>query len=264
MKRYLKIYKILTVQNLKMLMEYRVDFLTGAISFLIEQSIGIAFLFIIFSQIPALAGFSFAQIVFIYGFSLIPKGLDHLLTDNLWIFSGSMIIKGDFDKYLIRPINPLFHLIAEKLQIDAIGEIVIAVILMCSSAAEAGLVITPLGVIMFILVIPFSTAIYTGIKTATASIAFWTKQSFQFVKMFYMVNEFAKYPTTIYSSFIRTVITYIIPFAFTGYYPSLYFLTGENILFNIGGTVIISSLITGIALFIWHKGIGAYESAGGV
>ena len=77
-----------------------------------------------------------------------------------------------------------------------------------------------------------------------------------------MANEFAKYPTTIYSSFIRIVITYIVPFAFTGYYPSVYFLTGENPLFNIGGVVLISTIMLMISLTIWNKGLKAYESAG--
>ncbi len=262
MKRMWKIYKILTVQNLKRLMEYKIDFLTGAISFLIEQAVGIGFIFIIFSQIPDLAGFKFEQIVFIYGFSLIPKGLDHLLTDNLWCLGSFIIKKGDFDKYLTRPINPLFHIIAENFQVDAIGELVVGIILMCSVSGTVGLVITPLNILLFIITIPFSSMIYTSIKIGTSAIAFWTKQSFQVIKVFYMVNEFAKYPTTIYSNFIKTIITYIIPFAFTGYYPSIYFLTGENPLFNIGGTVLISIILFSIAITIWHKGLNAYESAG--
>ena len=80
--------------------------------------------------------------------------------------------------------------------------------------------------------------------------------------MVYGMNEFAKYPTTIYSSFVRTLVTYVIPFAFTGYYPSMYLLTGQNPLFNIGGTALISSIVMSVALFIWHKGLSAYESAG--
>lgn len=262
MRRYLRIYRILMSQNLKKLMEYKIDFMTGAVSFLIEQAVGIGFIFIIFSQIPHLAGFSFEQIVFIYGFSLLPKGLDHLFTDNLWALSSFIIRRGDFDKYLTRPLNPLFYVIAENFQIDAIGELLLGTVLVCTSAFNAGLTVTPISVIIFIAVIPFASLIYTSIKIAASAIAFWTKQSFQILKVFYMGNEFAKYPTTIYSSFIKTVITYIVPFAFTGYYPAMYFLTGENLLFNIGITIAVSIVFMTIAILIWNKGIKAYESAG--
>lgn len=262
MRRALKIYKLLTVQNLKRLMEYKADFLTGAVSFLIDQAVGVAFLFIIFSQIPQLAGFTFEQIVFIYGFSQIPKGLDHLLTDNLWCVGYFIVRKGDFDKYMTRPINPLFHVVAENFQIDAIGELVVGIGLMISVAGQVNLYITPLSVILFIVVIPFAALIYTAIKIGTAAVAFWIKSSGYIIQMLYGMNEFAKYPTTIYSSVVKVIVTYVIPFAFTGYYPSLYLLTGENPLFNIGGTVLISLIFFGIALLIWNKGIKAYESAG--
>jgi len=262
MHRLFKIYRILVAQNLKRVMEYKADFLTGAVSFLIDQTIGIAFIFIIFSQIPQLAGFTFEQIVFIYGFSQIPKGLDHLLTDNLWCVGYFIVKKGDFDKYLTRPINPLFHVIAETFQVDAIGELIVGIALMIYVSGSVNACITPLSVTLFILVIPFSMLIYTAIKITTGAFAFWIKSSGFIIQMVYGMNEFAKYPTTIYSTFVRNFVTYIIPFAFTGYYPALYFLTGQNPLFNIGGTVIISVIFMSISLLIWHKGLSAYESAG--
>ena len=262
MKRILKIYFRLLSQNIKMLMEYRIDFLTGAFSFIIDQVVGIGFIFIIFSQIPQLAGYTLDQIVFIYGFSLIPKGLDHMFTDNLWSVGYFIVQKGDFDKYLTRPINPLFHIIAEKFQIDAAGELIMGIILVCISAGSAGVVFTPLSVVLLIVAIIFASLIYTSIKLGTAALAFWIKVSGQVTQVFYMTNEFAKYPTTIYSDFIRTVITYIVPFAFTGYYPCVYLFTGENPLFNIGGVVIVSSVLMMIALTIWNRGLKAYESAG--
>ena len=262
MKRAWKIYKLLAAQNLKRLMEYKADFLTGAVSFLIDQAIGIAFIFIIFTQIPQLSGFSFEQIVFIYGFSQIPKGLDHLLADNLWCVGYFIVKKGDFDKYLTRPINPLFHVIAETFQVDAAGELVVGVGLIIYSSAGAGLYITPLSVILTILVIPFASLIYTSIKIATSALAFWIKSSGFIIQMVYGMNEFSKYPTTIYSVPVRIFVTYIIPFALTGYYPVMYILTGESPLTSIGTVVLVSILFFVLSLFIWNKGINAYESAG--
>ena len=57
-------------------------------------------------------------------------------------------------------------------------------------------------------------------------------------------------------------ITYIIPFAFTAFYPANYILTGADPLFNIGLPIVISIVMMVIAVLIWNKGINAYESAG--
>lgn len=262
MRRMLRLHRIFVAQYMKKLMEYKVDFLTGAISFLLGQVIQIAFLSIIFSQIPNLIGWEFNEILFIYGFSLLPKGLDHLLFDNLWSVGYFIVRKGDFDKYLTRPINSLFYVIAEKFCVDAFGELLIGLVLVVYSVIQLRLTISWYMIPLFIIAVVFATLIYTAIKIATSAIAFWTKASGHITHMFYMTNDFSKYPTTIYNKFVRIVITYIIPFAFTAFYPASYFLTGENPLFCIGGTVVASVVLFSLAVFIWNKGIKAYESAG--
>ncbi len=96
----------------------------------------------------------------------------------------------------------------------------------------------------------------------TAAISFWTKASGHITHMLYMTNDFSKYPVTIYNKAVQTVITYIIPFAFTAYYPASYFLTGKDPLFCIGGTVIAGTVLFLLALFVWNRGLQADESAG--
>lgn len=130
-KRMLRIHRIFIAQELKRMMEYKGDFIVGIIGFLMVQCSNLLFLWIIFSQIPDLMGWTVNEIIFIYGFSLIPKGIDHLLFDNLWSIGHFTVRKGDFDKYLTRPINTLFHVMVEKVQIDALGELLMGIALVC-------------------------------------------------------------------------------------------------------------------------------------
>lgn len=261
-KRMLRMHKIFVAQELKRMMEYKGDFIVGIIGFLFAQCTNMLFLWIIFRQIPSLMGWTLNQVVFIYGFSLIPKGIDHLLFDNLWAIGHWTVRKGDFDKYLTRPVNTLFHVMVERLQIDALGELIMGIALICITLPSVAIQWSLLKILLIIAVIPFATLIYTGIKIATAAIAFWTKRSGNITFMFYMVNDFAKYPVSIYNNAVKFIITYIIPFAFTAYYPAEYILTGNNPLFNIGLTIVISLILMVIGIFVWNKGIRAYESAG--
>lgn len=261
-KRMLKMHRIFVSQEIKRMMEYKGDFIVGIIGFLLNQFFNLLFLWIIFSQIPSLVGWTLEQVIFIYGFSLIPKGLDHLLFDNLWSIGHFTVRKGDFDKYLTRPINPLFHVMVEKLQIDALGELIMGIALICVTLPTLTIQWSVEKILLILLVIPFATLIYTAIKIATSAIAFWTKRSGNITYMFYMVNDFAKYPVTIYNNFVKAVITYVIPFAFTAFYPANYILTGESPLFNIGLTVVIALVLLVISVLIWNRGIKAYESAG--
>lgn len=260
--RFLKLYKTFMVQHLKKLMEYRVDFLTGAMSFLINQITNVVFIGIIFSQIPNLDGYLFYEIIFIYGFSLVPKGIDHLFTDNLWKVAWFVVRKGDFDKYLTRPISPLAHVIMESIQFDALGELLVGIILMVVASIKLSIDYNVVNVTLMIIAMIFGTLIFTSIKIACAAIAFWIKQSGSILQIFYMSSDFAKYPVTIYNNIVKNIITYIIPFAFTAYYPASYILRGNNPVFCIGGVVILSTIFMVLSVIVWNKGLDAYESAG--
>lgn len=261
-RRALRIHRIFMAQELKKMMEYKANFIVGIIAFLLGQVTNIVFIGIVFTQIPDLKGWSVYEIVFIYGFSLVPKGIDHLLFDNLWSIGYFTVRRGDFDKYLTRPVNTLYNVMIEKIQIDALGELLMGIALIIITLPKVDIVWSVPKVLLIIVVIPFATFIYTGIKIATSAIAFWTKRSGQVMYMFYMVNDFAKYPVTIYNATVRGIITYVIPFAFTAFYPAKYILTGDNPLYNVGTTVLIAVVIDLIGVVIWNKGIRAYESAG--
>ncbi|HGR6093134.1 TPA: ABC transporter permease [Streptococcus pneumoniae] len=260
MKKYQRMHLIFIQQYLKQIMEYKADFLVGVVGVFLTQGLNMLFLNILFQHIPLLDGWSFHQVAFIYGFSLIPKGIDHLFFDNLWALGQHLIRKGEFDKYLTRPISPLFHILVETFQIDALGELLVGVLLLLMTITS--LTWTWAKVFLFLISIPFATLIYTSLKIVTASIAFWTKQSGAIIYIFYMFNDFAKYPIAIYHSFLRWLISFIIPFAFTAYYPASYFLKDKDGLFNIGGLILISLLFFTLSLKLWNKGLDAYESAG--
>lgn len=87
MKRYARLYIKFMQQYIKSLLEYRGDFILGLVGFFFVQFVGIIFLQLVFNAIPSLSGWSFYEILFIYGFAQIPRGIDHVFTDYLWIFS---------------------------------------------------------------------------------------------------------------------------------------------------------------------------------
>ena len=262
MKRYFRLYLKFLQQYIKTLIEYRADFVLGLIGFLFVQSIGVIFIALIFNTIPSLKGWSFYETLFIYGFAQVPRGIDHVFTDQLWIFSWQTIVEGKFDKYLVRPLNPLFQVIVERFQPDGFGEIVIGTILLVTSWIKLRLDISIDKIIWLIIVIIFASFIYTAIKLAVTSIAFWIKFAQSYLFMVYQLSTFVKYPITIYPAWVKGIITFIVPFAFTGYFPSAYFLGKESFFYGILLTCIVAIVSLIIAYRIWLIGMARYESSG--
>ena len=81
-------------------------------------------------------------------------------------------------------------------------------------------------------------------------------------KVVYQLSDFAKYPMGIYPKGIKIILTGIIPFAFTGYFPGSYFLGKENVFTGIILTCLVSIIALFVAYRIWLIGISKYESSG--
>ena len=261
-KRYARLYRVLVTQFLKTIMQSKVDFLMGLLGFFLTQILGITFLYLVFEQIPDLQGWSFEQLMFIYGFAQIPRGIDHLFTDNIWLVAWRLVINGDFDRYMLRPMNIFFQVIAEKLQPDALGELLIGSILVIMAATKGIVIIDGLHIVLFVISIFAGALIYTSIKLFFASIAFWIKISGPFLQVAYEMADFAKYPTEIYTRLIRFLVTWVIPFAFVAYIPASFFLKETVSAAVIGIECVIAIVFWIIAYALFNKGTHIYESAG--
>ena len=157
--------------------------------------------------------------------------------------------------------NVFFQVIAEKLQPDALGEILIGSILVIISAQKGVAMITPMNALLFVVSILAGALIYTSIKLFFASFALWIKQSGPLLQVAYEMAEFAKYPSEIYHKGIQFIITWVIPFAFVAYLPASFFLgkAGAGV---IGIECVIALVFWCVAYGVFNYGLKFYESAG--
>lgn len=261
MKRFLKIYFTFTTQYIKRLVHYRLDFAIGVLSFVFVQFSGILLITLVFQQIPDLNGYTFEQMVFFYGFFQIPRGIDHLITDNIWLIPNK-IRKGELDRHLLRPIDPLFQIVAERFQHEAFGELIIGGLLIAITFPSLGIQPSLWTILMMFALIIIGSLIYTSIKLLTASISFWTMNSMQVMVTVYNISDFAKYPITIFPTLIQTIITYVVPFAFVSFYPAKVLLNQANGLSILAQSSIALLIMASCALWVWNTGLKGYESTG--
>ena len=263
LKRYVRLYKVFVKQFFKFLVQSKADFLIGLMGFFFTQAAGIAFLYLVFQQIPSLGDWTLDQLIFIYGFAQIPRGIDHLFTDNIWLVAWRLVVNGKFDRYMLRPMNLFFQVICEKLQPDALGELLVGIILLAVSLSKGIVIVDGMHIVFFCISMIAGAIIYTAIKLLFASLAFWMKVSGPVLYTAYQMADFAKYPTEIYKKGVRFIITWIIPFAFVAYLPASYFLRPQISPWEtIGIECILAVVFFTIAYLVFQKGTHVYESAG--
>jgi len=261
MKRYFRIYWASTAQHLKRMLQYRSDFLIGAGSFLFIQASGLLFIALIFQQIPDLNGWTLTEMMFLYGYFQLPRGLDHLITDNIWLIP-TKVRRGEIDRYLLRPINPLFQLVIERFQVEAFGELAVGIFLVAYTIPQLKIALTFVNVGLGLLFVILGSLIYTSIKLITASIGFWVINSMPIMTTIYNIADFSKYPTTIFPKVIQWTITYLIPFAFVSFLPATVLLNRTDSTPVVLGSIIAVTILTVSAYQLWKLGLKSYQSVG--
>lgn len=260
--RHLKIYPYFIAMSIKGRLSYRIDAFIGIIGFITQNLATFFTMYFTLSAINSLDGFNLEMMGFLYGFLLIPKAIDHIFSDQIWQLSNGGITKGILDKYLIKPLNPLFQLVAEFIQLEGFGELILGIIFLCIFTPKINVIWHLSNVIPLIIIAFFTIFFFFSIKLIMGSLSFWTKRSIEFMTAVYSLSDFAKYPITIFNKVIKVIMLYIIPFSLIIFMPIKYLIEGKSLwllTLSIAGVVILFLII---ALTLWHFGLKRYESAG--
>lgn len=122
------------------------------------------------------------------------------------------------------------------------------------------------------LILVLALIVLGGSLIQSAIIIFFGSLSIKYVRannlmdiFIYQIRGFIEYPVSIYPIPIQLFITFIVPYAFVNYYPSVY-LTGR-VSGITGFLFVISPAVIGVLLFwlayrFFHKMLGEYTGAG--
>lgn len=176
----------------------------------------------------------------------------------LWEVGRKLVRTGEFHKYLVRPTNTLYGVLSERfLYPDGFGEVLVGVALTAYAGRRLDLSLSPVQLLLAPLLVVGGALIFAAIKLLLASAAFWTTDSLPAMDATYQTSSFAAYPLDIYHPSLRSLLIWVLPFAFTSYAPARYLLFGETSLLR-WMPVVIAALVA-VALLVWRRGLQRYE-----
>ena len=263
MSHYIRLYFAYMKRSFVSRMEYKKDTFIAMMGFLIDNAASIASIYFIVNSIPSLNGWSIWQIGFLYGFVMIPRGLDHMFTDELWNLAYFRVRNGDLDMYFLRPIPVLFQVLSETFQPDAFGELIVGSSMLIACGIMTSVTLTFPIILLLIIASIFGALIITSLKIITTSFSFILKRSGPLVQVVYNFMDYVKYPISIFPAVIKNLLLFLIPF---GVFISL---PVDTVFFNTYNPYLLMLWIVGVAIMffiisilIWNINERKYESTG--
>ena len=261
--RNLRLYARLQLLQARAIFEYRADFWLNIVGMMLRQVAVFVFIVALFTKVPNVQGWTQPEVILLYALAVIPRGIVQLFFNGVWWLSG-YIHSGKFDQLLTRPFPIVLQVMALDFSIEGLANILLGIMGLIYATQGLGLHWGLGAWVYFIFTMLFSVVIMASIDLATHCALFWNPASGGRIPYIaeYLV-EFAKYPITLYDQVIRTVITWILPFAFVSYYPAVILLSKVDANSWIAYvSPVVALLAAFLAAWLWQRGLAQYQSAG--
>lgn len=262
LRRHVGLFWEYFTQYLKVRVGYRGDFLIGVATSMAATIFALGFVLILFQKVPRLADWDFSEVLFLYGFSLIPFGIYNVLSVNLYEFGNEYIMEGKFDRVLIRPISSLFQVLFENFRIESFQEVIVGLAVVGWASRRMHYQWTVADVLLLILFSICGATIYISVFLMLSCVSFWFEDRIGVHPPAWNLLAFGRYPLSIYSGFIQFFLSWIIPFGFATFYPSVRLLHRGGYLGYAPLVPVVTAVFLGLAILLWNFGVRHYSSTG--
>ena len=261
--RYLKLYGTYAKLSLMSKLVYKVNAIVGIVAFLFTEATSLFTLYLLVSTVPNIDGYNIYQIGMLFGLTNMAVGIDHLLTDRLWMVAYFEVKLGRLDHMFLRPLPILFQVIASEVQLEALGELIVATAMIILCGANLEITGGAVAILLVIFGIICAAVIISSFKILVASLAFKFKRSGPLLQFIYNFSGYTKYPLKIYPKVIQAILTFVIPLGLCLFYPFENLFAPAHDPLLVGAAMLgFTTVFSAICIFIWCKMVKQYESTG--
>lgn len=258
---YIRLYFLIEAQYIKGRMQYRTDFIISSIGMFVSSLAMLGIFWVIFDNVPNIAGWTLMEMVFIYAFYMIAISPMQILFDHAWQLRFH-VQQGSFIKYYFRPLNMMFYYMSEMFDIKGLTQLAAGITLLIYASIQLQIDWSLTRIILLLITLFSAALVQISIIVAASCATFWVIDSYPVLGLAWKLREFSPYPMSIFDGAFRFTFTYIIPIGFVAFYPSQLFLRPQDV-----SPLIYFSPIVGIGLFaltywIWTKGVNSYTGTG--
>lgn len=263
--RGLKLYYLYLRINFLRALEYRSDFFAGLFGLFMVNGVSLTLIWVLLEKFHDLNGWTFWEIVFLYSLYLTCLGLNNLFFRHL-ISLENYIVDGTFDRFLVRPWNPLFQLLGNGISQSGVSDFLLGLVGISLAYTNLSLNWGFIDWGMLLFYILNGTVLFSVVLLAISSLSFWLIKSRPFLYGTMEIQESVQhYPIDIFGKYFKYLVSSILPYALINYYPTkilLHKVTNIQLPFYVLYTILITMIFLLLSTTLWKRGINRYQSTG--
>ncbi|HZQ11085.1 MAG TPA: ABC-2 family transporter protein [Anaerolineae bacterium] len=260
MLKHLKLLGVFWRFSILSELEYRVNFVTNAMMSIFWLVWGVIGATIFFAYRDQIGGWTYYQVLLVIGlFSIFTGVMEAFFRPNITAMI-EQVREGTFDFVLVKPVNAQFYSSFHSLTMWRIVDIIAGAAVIVYALAAMHVIPTLAQLLVFATLMLIALILVYCIWLAMMTMSFWFVKVDNFAELFYSFYEAARYPVTVYGTWIRAALTFVIPIAFITTFPAaalIGLLQPTELVIGIGLAVL---LLVGTNR-LWKIAIRSYASA---
>ena len=231
----------------------KVTFFSNIIFMILNNACFIIQWVIIYSLKNNVGGYSFKQILLLWGIAAGTFGVAHFFFKEAFDLSDT-INTGKLDAYLIQPKNVLISSITSSVEVSCIGDMIYGWIMLFLYGFSIK------NALLFLFFSITGGLIIASLAVIFGSLSFWFgRVEIVANTINNLMTTFATYPEGIFKGFVKVLFYTLLPIGFVNYIPIN--LLKEFSLLQFGIVVFITILFVALAFFLFYKGLKRYSSS---
>jgi len=241
-------------------MEFKANFISGLIVDFVYYGTHYFFFTIIFSYVDSLQEFSKHDVMVFLIVTFIADTIYMLFFSGNLFNLNRLIIRGDLDFVLLKPINSQFIVSFRYVKSHAIVSLLILIGLLSNLLIESPRFIPNINLITFLFSFIMGLSIWYAFDFSIGCLGFWFRNFSTGGWLSHEVMKFSMRPDSIYTGWLRKSLFTIVPMALITSVPTRILLYGPNPSYILG-QFIVAMIFLSMTRLIWKKGVQRYESA---
>lgn len=258
LKRSIRIWWMLTISSFMVSLTSRFNAGVFFVGKFLRFLFFLIFLLTVFTRTQTIAGYTSNQMIFFYlSFSLVDT-VAQLFFREVYRFRA-LIVSGDFDFALVKPMNPLLRVLvggADPLDLGMLPLYIVAVIYSGGKLGD----IHGVNIAMYFLLLANGFIISMGFHILVLAIGILATEVDHAIMIFRDVVSMGRIPTDVYHEPLRSMMTFVIPVGVMMTFPAkalMGLLSPWTILFSF----VLGLLFIVFCLKAWTYALTQYSSA---
>ena len=183
-----------------------------------------AAIWILFRHFGSLDGWTLEEVLICYGLAHLAYTCSEFLVRG-FEFLAMLTRTGDYDRYLLRPVNTVVQLAGYEFALHRFGRLLQALVVFGAGLVLLGERVTATGAILLLWSLTGGAALFCGLYILQGSVGMKVLQNIEAFNI--LTNggpEMAQFPMSIYPRPMRLLFTFVVPLAGVVYYPAVSFL----------------------------------------